>query len=179
MMEAGFLKEEFSDKLFAVEEMPTHEARSRGLNTTEDKTGSQYNREASSKDELLQTCCREPHGNVQYNLLSHNHMALVMLAFITKAKWDLEPIEQKKIYRTIKFCDEQGRLCLTAVAATVNGKELVEVINEGVDCEVLSWKMEVEEPGAAAIISAALNKCSNFAMRCTEWSAMYTLRVRS
>ena len=49
--------------------------------------------------------------------------------------------------RTIKFCDEQGRLCLTAVAATVNGKELVEVINDGLDCEVLSWKMEVEEPG--------------------------------
>ena len=84
VMEAGFLKEEFSDKLVAVEEMPTHEARSRGFNTTEDKTGSQYNREASSKDELLQTCFREPHGNVQYNLLLHNHMALVILAFMTK-----------------------------------------------------------------------------------------------
>ena len=36
--------------------------------------------------------------------------------------------------------------------------------------------MEVEEPGAAAVRSASLNKCSEFAMRCTEWSAMYTLR---
>ena len=88
----------------------------------------------------------------------------------------MEPIEQKKMNRTIKFCDEQGRLCLTAVAATENGKELVEVINDGLDCEVLSWKMEVEEPGAASVISAALNKCSDFAMRCTEWSAMYALR---
>ena len=175
----GFLKEEFSDKLVAVEEMPTHEARSLDRSRGEvqtGSTGSQYNRETSSKDELLQTCFHEPYGNVQYNLLSHNHMALVILAFITKAKWDLEPIEQKKWKRTIKFCDEQGRLCLTAVAATVNGKELVEVIKEGVDCEVLSWKMELEEPGAAAVISAALNKCSDFAMRCTEWSALYTLR---
>ena len=103
-------------------------------------------------------------------------MALVVLAFITKAKWDFEPIEQKKMDRTIKFCDQQGRLCLTAVAATVNGKELVEVINDGLDCEVLSWKMEVEEPGAASIISAALNTYSDFAMRTTEWSALYTLR---
>ena len=171
----GFLKEEFSDKIVAVEEMPTHEVQadpSRG----EVQTGSQYNRAASSKDELLQTCFREPYDNVQYNLLSHNHMAIVLRAFITKAKWDLEPIEQKKMNRTIKFCDEQGRLCLTAVAATENGKELVEVINDGLDCEVLSWKMEVEEPGAASIISAALNKCSDFAMRTTEWSAFYTMR---
>ena len=64
----GFLKEEFSDKIVAVEEMPTHEVQadpSRG----EVQTGSQYNRAASSKDELLQTCFREPYGNVQYDLL--------------------------------------------------------------------------------------------------------------
>ena len=175
MIANGFLKEEFSDNIVAVEEMPTHEViedPSRG----EVQTGSQYNRAASSKDELLQTCFREPYGNVQYNLLSHNHMLLVCLSFLTKAKWDLQPIEQKKINRTIKFCDEQGRLCLTAVAAAENGKELVEVINDGLHCEVLSWKMEVEEPGAASIISAALNKCIDFAMRTTEWSALYTLR---
>ena len=52
--------------------------------------------------------------------------------------------------RTIKFCDEQGRLSLTAVAATLNGKELLEVSNENVECEVLSWKMDMEEPNAAA-----------------------------
>ena len=36
--------------------------------------------------------------------------------------------------------------------------------------------MEVEEPTAAAVISGALNKCSDFAMRTTEWSALYTLK---
>ena len=168
----AFLKEEFSDKLVAVEEMPLHEAHARGI----DKTGSQYNREASSKDELLQACFQEPHGNVQYNLLSHNHMALVILAFIGKAKWELQSIELPKMNRTISFCDDHGRLSLTAVAATVNGKELLEVINEGVDCEVLSWKMEAEEPTAASVTSAALNKYSDLAMRTTEWSALYTLK---
>ena len=120
----GFLKEEFTDRLVAVQEMPAHEALNLLLNLPggfpgKFKTGSQYNREASSKDKLLQTCFREPHGNVQYNLLSHNHMMLVVLAFKTKAKWDIEPIEQKT--GKVRFCDEQGRLCLTAVAANESG----------------------------------------------------------
>ena len=176
VMGAGFLKEEFSDKLVAVEEMPPHEAASRNLITATYKTGTQYNRDASSKDDLLKTCFSEPRGNVQYNLLSHNHMTLVILAFIANAKWDMEPIEQKRQDRTIKLCDDQGKLSVTAVAATINGRQLAEVISDGVDCEVLSWRMEVEEPGAAAVISAALNKCNDFAMRSTEWAALYTLR---
>ena len=77
----GFLKEEYTDKLCVVEEMPLHEAQARQICTT----GSQYNRACSSKDELLQPCFQEPSGNVQYNLLSHNHMSLVILAFIAKA----------------------------------------------------------------------------------------------
>ena len=36
--------------------------------------------------------------------------------------------------------------------------------------------MEVQEPTAASVISAALNKCSDFAMRTSEWSALYTLK---
>ena len=169
----GFLKEEFTDRLVAVQEMPAHEALQR-MYCCKFKTGSQYNREASSKDKLLQTCFREPHGNVQHNLLSHCHMALVILAFMTKATWDLEPL--KKMGKTIKFCDEQGRLSLTAVAATATGKELLEVSNGNVECEVLSWKMDIEEPTAAAIISASLNKCNSLAMKATEWAALYTLR---
>ena len=168
----GFLKEEYTDKLVVVEEMPLHEAQARQIC----ETGSQYNRECSSKDELLQPCFQEPRGNVQYNLLSHNHMSLVVLAFIAKAKWDMPIVEQPNMKTTITFCDDQGRLSLAAVAATANGKELQEIVNEGVDCEVLSWKMEVEEPTAAAVISGALNKCSDFAMRTTEWSALYTLK---
>ena len=60
--------------------------------------------------------------------------------------------------------------------ATENGKELMEVVNEGVYCEVLSWKMDVEEPTAASVISAALNQASDLAMRTTEWSALCTLK---
>ena len=167
VLTSGFWKEEFSHQLVAVEEMPLAEASGRGIDVL---SGSAYNKAASLKDDLLKACFQEPRGNVMYSLLSHNHMALVLLAIIGKAKWDLPKLG------TINFCDDGGRLSVAAVAATENGKELLEIVNEGVDCEVLSWKMDVEEPTAASVISAALNKCSDFAMRTTEWSAMFTLR---
>ena len=154
VLSIGFMKEEFTRQLLAVEEMPLHEARGRGIDTTT-TTGSAYNREASEKDELLQVCFQEPRGNVMYALLSHNHMALVILSFIGKAKWELPKMDIPHMNRTIHFCDDEGRLSLSAVAATENGKELMEVVNEGVYCEVLSWKMDVEEPTAASVISAA------------------------
>ena len=65
-------------------------------------------------------------------------MMLTIRAFMTKAEWKLAPIEQQFLGKSIKACDENGKLCLTAVAATENGKELVQVINEGLDVEVLS-----------------------------------------
>ena len=139
-------------------------------------SSSEYNRAASLQHEFRRTCFEEPYGNVQYKLLSHNHMQLVLRAFLTKAEWKIDPIEQKRLEHIIKPCNEQGKLCMTAVAATENGKELVQVIREGVDCEVRSWKMAEEEPTAAAVISGALNKCSDLAMRTTEWSALYTLK---
>ena len=92
-------------------------------------------------------------------------MALVILSFIGKAKWELPKMDIPNMSRTIHFCDDEGRLSLSAVAATENGKELMQVVNEGVYCEVLSWKMDVEEPTAASVISAALNKASDLAMR--------------
>ena len=93
---------------------------------------------------------------------------MVLRVFVTKAEWKIDPIEQTRLEKRIKPCNEQGKLCMTAVAATENGKELVRVIWEGVDSEVLSWKMAQEEPIAAAVISGALNKYSDLAMRTLE-----------
>ena len=139
-------------------------------------SASEYNKNASQKDAYLRTCFDAPHDNVQYKLLSHSHAMLFLRAIMTNAQWSIDPIEQKRLEHIIRPCDGQGKLCMTAVAATENGKELVQVIREGVDCEVLSWKMAEEEPTAAAVISGALNKCSDLAMRTTEWSALYTLK---
>ena len=75
-----------STQLVAVEEMPTHEAVKLKGGPQWRLTGSQYNRQESRKDELLKGLFEEPFGTVNYNLLSHNHMSMGLLAFVTKAK---------------------------------------------------------------------------------------------
>lgn len=78
--------------------------------------------------------------------------------------------------KDISFCDDKGRLSITAVAASPNGKEFEELVAEGLDCEVLSWQMDVEEPTAASIISNALNKGQEIALRTTELTAVAVLK---
>jgi hypothetical protein len=72
---------------------------------------------------------------VRVMLLAHNHVSLVARAFLTKAKWDLPPNS-----RGVTFCDAQGRLSSELVAAHANGKELAELLQEGIECELLSYK---------------------------------------
>jgi hypothetical protein len=169
VMDVGFIKEEVNHAVVAVEETPAAHIRSRG---EEYVSGSTYNVEKCMKDELLNTCFNEPVGSsVQHMLLSHNHITLVMRAFLTKAQWDLAPNAEKGI----SFCDDKGRLSLTAVAEHTNGKELGELIVEGIDCEILSWKMDAEEPTAASVISQALNTGQDLALRTTELTAVAVL----
>ena len=105
-------------------------------------------------------------------LLAHNHMCLALRAFLTKAKWDLP----SKPETNRVFCDADGNLSTTAVAESENGKQLVELLQEGCDVEVLSWQMDVEEPTAAAIISRALQKGHELSLRTSELSALATLK---
>ena len=63
----------------------------------------------------------------------------------------------------IAYCDRSGKLSVAEVARSQNGKELAELLEEWFLCEVLSWKMDAEEPTAATIISQALNKGSELA----------------
>ena len=106
------------------------------------------------------------------NFLSHNRMLLVLRTFLTRAKWDMPACEEEDL----TFCDKDGKLSLTAVAATPNGKELGEVMAEGLEVEILSWKMDVEEPDAASLISQALNQPQDLAMRTTELTAVAVLK---
>ena len=170
VVEAGFSKAEVSHQMVAVEEMPAVAdlVRSRGDDYI---TGAAYNRRCSLKDELLASCFDEPYGFVRYLGLSHNHMMMILRAFLTKSKWCLPPNPAKDIV----YLDDKGRLSLSAVAASPNGKELAELVEEGVPCEILSWKMDVEEPTAAAIISQALNKAHELALRTTELTAISLL----
>ena len=97
---------------------------------------------------------------------------MVLRAFLTHAKWDIPVnMEQKLVY-----CDQEGKLSITAVAGHPNGKEVAEVLKEGVYCEVCSYRMDIEEPQAAGIISRAGNEANELAMRTTELSAVAALK---
>ena len=169
VMGVGFLKEEVNHVCIAVEEAPVKELIRRGGDGTEDDASS-WNVKMSGKDALLSTCFQAPYNDVRLSLLSHNHMMLVLRAFITRAKWDIPP------GRGLTLCDSDGRLSVTAFAESINGKELAEVLTEGLRVEVLSWRMDVEEPTAAGIISQALNIPHQMAMRTTELTAVAVLK---
>ena len=168
-MAAGFVKEEVNHACVAVEEVPVDEIiRSRGAHMV---SASRYNAENSTKDELLATCFEQPYDDVRYMLLSHNHMMLILRAFLTRAKWDLPAMENR-----VTTCDVDGRLSVTAVAASANGKELAEILVDGVQTEMLSWKLDDEEPNAASLISHAMNQPQQMAMRTTELTAVAVLK---
>ena len=50
------------------------------------------------------------------------------------------------------------------------------MVIEGFDCEILSYKMDLEEPTAASVISQALNKGQEVALRTTELTAVAVLK---
>ena len=166
----GFLKEEVNHVCIAVEEAPVQEIIKSGR--TNVVTSTMYNVESSCKDDILSTCFQAPYNDVRVSLLSHCHMMLVLRAFLTQAQWDI-PYDKD---HDITYCDADGKLSLTAVAASDQGKELAEVVAEGFYTELLSWVMDVEEPRASAIISQAMNLPHQMAMRTSELTAISLLK---
>jgi len=169
VFEAGFVKEEVNHAFVVVEEVPLDQARSRGKDY---ESGSVYNYNTSSLDELLATCFEPPYNDVRHMGLSHNHMIIIMRAWLSGAKWDIPANEDRKI----TYCDDKGRLSIAAVAGSSNAKEFLEMLKEGMCAEVLSWKMDLEEPSAASTISQALNKGNQLALRTTELTAVKVLK---
>ena len=169
VLKGGFVKEEVNHAVVAVEETPTEHIRSRG---EEYESGAAYNKRKCANDELLMNCFSTPWGDVRSMLLSHNHIQLVMRGFLSKAKWNLPPDGDQPL----PFFDDKGRLSLSAAAEHPNGKELAELMEEGLTCETLSWKIDVEEPTAASVISQALNTGNELALQTTELTAVAVLK---
>ena len=88
VMEVGLLKEELQHQMVVVEDAPFDHIRSRGKDYI---SGSAYNIAASRKDEFLCLCFKEPFNDVRHINLAHNHIVLVLRAFLTSSKWDLPP----------------------------------------------------------------------------------------
>ena len=158
VVDEGFSKEECNYAGVAAEERPRHMQPSDYVHMRT------FNITSSVADELLATCFSEPCADVRHGTLSHSHLMVVLRAYMTKAKWDVP--DSKKT--GIVFCDAGGRLSITAVAEHENGRPMLEVSTEGLMMEILSWKMDKEEPSAASTISQALNKGHALALKTTE-----------
>jgi hypothetical protein len=162
LIEKGFVREEADHQGVCVQDIPHSELRE-GLDAL-----ASFNRGKCSYPGLE---CLFDDRTLQYGTLSHSHLLLVLRAWLTGAKWELETKQGPP-----HPCDEHGRLDLTAVAEHPNAKEMAEVINEGLRMEVLSWKIYVEEPSACVMISNALNKNHEIVLRTAELTALECLR---
>ena len=129
-----------------------------------------YNvRKAVADEELAE--CFSGSQVVMFGTLSHSHMSLCLRAFKLGAKWKIADASELGF----NACDGSGRLSVAAVADHANCLDLVELVTNGVLFEVLSWKMDVEQPDAASIISHALNQPQTLAMHQTEQQAIEVL----
>ena len=93
-----------------------------------------------------------------YGTLSHSHLLLVLLAWANGANWNVE--DEPNL---CKLWNPDGSFYNAAVAAC--DADLERILTDGLLIEVLSWKMLVEEPTAASLISQALNTAHNIAIR--------------
>ena len=103
-----------------------------------------------------------------YGTLSHSHLLLVLLSWLNGAEWKIEDEPNLS-----KLLNPDGTFNTAAVAAC--DEDLERVLRDGLQMEVLSWKMLVEEPTAASLISQALNSPQNMAARTSELTALSVL----
>ena len=157
IMAKGFSQREANHEGVCVEEMPYSE---RTKHSRSD--GSSYEPYA---DYNMRQCdhpylekCFSTSQDIMFGTLSHSHILLVLLSWLNGAGWKLE--EEPTLS---KLLNPYGTFSSAAVAACDEGLE--RVMRDGLDMDVLSWKMLVEEPTAASLISQALNTAHNIAIR--------------
>ena len=108
----------------------------------------------------------EEHTDTSHCTLSHSHLLLVLLSFVRGAKWNV-PEEFRKLL------NENGGWDFAAVAA--KDPTLQQLCQDGLYTEILSWKINAEEPDACSLISQALNRGQAVALKTTELTALAAL----
>ena len=158
----GFSQEEADHQGVCVQEPPQD-----GSAVAE--SYAEYNRSNCRGQQALEKCFGSD-SIVSYGMLSHNHLLLVLLCWANNAEWELDDSE-----RDLLKVQADGQLNLDSAVAVENLTELVSSCREGLKVEVLSWKINVEEPEACALISTALNSNTALALRTTELTALSVL----
>ena len=161
LLKDGFNVEEAYHEGVCVQDVPISERRS------QDPAVAGYFQwnVANSTDPKLKVCFEE-HADTSYGTLSHSHLLLVLLSFVRGAKWNV-PEEFRKLL------DVNGGWDFAAVAA--KDAALKQLCHEGLNVEVLSWKLCTEEPDACSLISQALSRGQSHALKITEITALAAL----
>ena len=165
--DGGFSTEEANHAGVCVEEIPASQRTEDPMNPGSPyETYLEMNRRKTSAVAELCSCFSD-HLDVLVGTLSHSHLLLVLLSWVTGATWEFDAPRP--------WCDSTGKLDLEAVASRENFEQMRDVISNGLEMETLSWKIYKEEPTGCSTISYALNKGNQLALRTTELTAMKVL----
>ena len=91
VLKTGFCKEEVNHAAVVVQEIPHEHIGTRGSDYV---TGKAYNVKQCAEDPLFHTCFQPPYDDVGHMMLSHNHMLLILRAFLTAARWTFPPDQE-------------------------------------------------------------------------------------
>ena len=170
IMIKGFNKSEANHEGVSVEEIPCSEraAHSRSDGSPYEPYGDYNIRQCDHK--YLVECFSQLH-DIMYGTLSHSHLLLVLLSWLNGAEWKID--DEPNLSHLSKLLNPDGTFNTAAVAAC--DEDLASVLRDGLQMEVLSWTMLVEEPTAASLISQALNTGHHLALRTSELTAVSVL----
>ena len=151
ILSAGFCLRMVNKAGVAVEEVPVT-SRPEGYITCKD-----YNLRESAKDSRLSGLFKEEEV-VQFGLVAHNHMLLICRALLAGHKeWRIKTNRDLRI----ELHHNDGRLNWNALADDERTKGLWRFLSIGCTFRVLSYKINLEEPCAVALISQSRNNASN------------------
>ena len=159
----GFNQEEADHQGVCVQEPPADATAVAATSYLE------YNKSRCQGSDVLSSCFGFD-AVASFGMLSHNHLLLLLLCWQNGAQWTLTE-EEKQILAV----GVDGRLDLQAAVAVPNLMQLCDSCHDGLMVEVLSWKINVEEPGACMLISNALNSATDVSLRTTELTALSVL----
>ena len=172
LLKTGFNVDEANHEGACVQEIPAEERSCDPWDSSNPYTTfKEFNRKHCGSATLQ--ACFSGDSDTLYGTLSHSHLLLCLLAMKNGAEWEW-PDEWRPIFDL--GGSRQDGPDITAVKAVDAG--LAALLHDGLRMEVLSWKMQEEEPLACSLISQALNSGHQLALQISELTALAVLTGR-
>ena len=172
ILNEGFSLEEANHAGVCVEEVPAGVEIPKEIEKTYERI-KDYNFKKCT-DERLSVCFAHGMSDIMYGSLSHSHLILVLLALKNNVKWPLGAGERADKLK--QWTDTDGSFSSQKIIdLSPTGNAWKAMWEGGISMEVLSHKMILEEPAAAALISQALNRGQALALQTSVLTAIKAL----